>query len=58
MSQEQTKLSWLEAELNAVILKKAEVETAKANYLTSYEIASERLEHAKEKLESLIEDQQ
>lgn len=56
MSQEQTKLGWLQAELNAVILKQAEVETAKAAYMASYEIAKERLEDARDKLEQLVED--
>lgn len=58
MAQEQTKKQWLELELAAVITKIAEVETAKTNYLASYEIATERLEQGKEKLLELIADQQ
>lgn len=50
-------LDWLTAEKNAVLLKKAEVDTAKAAYLAAYTEAKTRLEAAEAKLETLIEAQ-
>lgn len=54
MSEELTTKGWLEAELAAVILKMAEVETAKQAYLDSANIAKTRLQKGKTELESLI----
>lgn len=54
MSDPQTTLEWLEGELAAVVLKLAEVETAKHAYLDSYHIAKSRLQEGKQKLEDLV----
>lgn len=57
MSEEITTKDWLEAELAAVILKMAEVETAKVQYLESYGIAKTRLQKGKDELEALVAKQ-
>lgn len=55
MSDEITTKEWLEQEHAAVVLKLAEVETAKHAYLDSYHIVKSRLQKGKTELEILIE---
>lgn len=57
MSEELTTKEWLEGEKAAVVLKLAEVETAKHAYLDSYHIAKSRLQKGEAELTTLIEAQ-